>query len=153
MIIASKPLVKRFNLQSDPSGKAWVEIRQPTAKDLADRNDTRIIRRTDANGNIVVEQPFNFFQQQLIDIYYTLADIGGLETVEYGEDSDGNQTEIVKDFHPFKFYEKNGVRRLNHRLEEYMQIMATLVFPQEVIDEIAGYVDEMSGDFLNQTTS
>lgn len=140
MKIQSKPIVKRFELEADEDGQAWVEIRQARWGEQQKRADVvstmRYITYDKVAGKNAVEQDFNPLQAKAYDIYLTLSGIGGL----YDEDG--------AEFKPFKFRDRGGVGVVVDSPDTFMDKLGQY-FDTDVVEEIHSYVLDVNPQFAS----
>jgi hypothetical protein len=130
MIIQLTRTTKRYNLTTDPDGKAWVEIRQFTYGDMMERgNATASMRYIRTDTGTAIEQDYNQYEIMALDIRLALSGAGGFV------DEQGNDVTV------FSFNDKKPAR-ISMTEERFIEALNML--NMETINEIHGYVKEVN---------
>lgn len=142
--LASKPVVKRYMLECDTDGEAWVEIQQATIGAKIARDKVIAIQRmrqSDYGGTEFIIDTVDA-EIMMVDIYHTLVGMGGMWLM----DDDGSKTS----YEPFKFKTGvDGVKRLAHSETQFISLMENSRLTSDYFEEIHKYVLEVNPTLKN----
>lgn len=137
MIVTSKE-EKRFPLQTDPEGNAFIIVAQASfgeSRRLADLTATQrqLIQNSAKGERMAIEQDFNYLEERAHMIYLTAREIGGIQ--------DENGQEL------FEFVEDKKLGR--RRPASLSNFMAAIdILPEDVVNEMHHHVLSMNPQWL-----